>query len=104
MKREKLVRDRIPEIIRDNGETCCIRTLSEEEYLSALDEKLIEELNEFVQGDGTTSHEIEELADLMEVIYAAAEVRGVSPSSLNRMRKEKAKKRGRFTQRIALQL
>ena len=66
----KLVRDRIPEIIEDSGKTCEIEVLDDKTYLEMLDEKLTEELNEYCE-----SHNIEELADLLEVVYATAKAR-----------------------------
>ena len=63
----KLVRDRIPEIIENDGKTCRIEILADEEYIKMVDAKLDEELAEYHKDQN-----IEELADLMEVIYAAA--------------------------------
>ena len=64
-KYNKLVRDRIPEIIESSGRTCVTEILSDEEYLKMLDAKLDEELAEY-----HADQNIEELADLMEVIRA----------------------------------
>ena len=99
MKRtyEKLVRDRIHEIIQESGAECKIRTLDDEEYLEMIDKKLEEELAEY-RADGS----IEELADLMEVIYAAAMARGYSISELERIRVGKREERGGFDKRILL--
>ena len=93
----KLVRDRIPEIIESKGNTCVTEVLSDAAYLAMLDAKLTEELAEY-HADGNP----EELADLLEVIYAAAKARGVSAEELDGIRKEKAAKRGRFDQKILL--
>ena len=93
----KLVRDRIPEIIETGGNTCITEVLTDEAYLKMLDTKLTEELAEY-HADGNP----EELADLLEVIYAAAKARGVSAEALDRIREEKATKRGRFDQKILL--
>lgn len=94
----KLVRDRIPEIIEKSGKTCAIRTLPETEYLAALDAKLQEELNEY-QADKS----MEELADLLEVMMAAAEARGHTFAEVEAIRREKAEKRGGFQERIWLE-
>ena len=94
---DKLVRDRIPDIIRENGGTPVCRTLSEEEYVSRLEEKLGEELAEYLE-----SRDAEELADLLEVILALAASQGVSPQDLERIRREKAEKRGGFFERTLL--
>ena len=85
MKYNKLVRDRIPEIIEASGKTCVTEILSEETYLRMVDDKLDEELAEY-HSDQT----IEELADLLEVIYAAAMARGYTLEQLEAVRAEKA--------------
>lgn len=71
--------------------------LSHEEYLRMVDAKLDEELAEY-HADGS----VEELADLLEVIYAAAKARGYTVEALEAIRKEKAKNRGGFDQKILL--
>lgn len=93
----KLVRDKIPEIIESSGKTCTTEILSSEDYLRMLDAKLDEELAEYHKDQN-----IEELADLMEVVYAAAVARGYTLEQLEEIRLEKAKKRGTFTNRILL--
>ena len=96
-KFNKLVRDRIPEIIMSTGSECKIRTLNDEEYLKMIDEKLDEELAEYHK-----EQNLEELADLMEVIYAAAEARGFTREQLERVRAEKEAQRGAFHKRLLL--
>ena len=93
----KLVRDKIPEIIEASGKTCETGILSDEEYLQMLDKKLDEELAEY-------HHEqnIEELADLLEVLYATVKAKGYSIEELEQVRVEKQKKRGSFDKRILL--
>lgn len=93
----KLVRDRIPEIIRAKGGECTTRILSDEEYKNALDKKLGEELAEYLD-----SHNPEELVDLLEVIYACAALQELSPADLERIRAQKAEKRGGFKDKILL--
>ena len=93
----KLVRDRIPEIIESSGKTCLTATLSEEAYLHMLDQKLNEELTEYQE-----SKSMEELADLIEVIAAVAKARGCSWEELLRIRNQKRGKRGGFEKRILL--
>ena len=93
----KLVRDRIPEIIEAAGKRCEIEILNDEEYLKAIDKKLDEELAEYHKDQN-----IEELADLLEVIYAAARARGYSIEELERIRVSKAQERGGFDKRILL--
>lgn len=94
----KLVRDRIPEIIESSGKTPHTRILNNDEYLTELDRKLDEEYAEFHKGKN-----IEELADIMEVVYALAKAIGSSPDELERVRKEKADKRGGFKKKIFLE-
>ena len=93
----KLVRDRIPDLIAASGKQCVTETLSEDEFLKYLDKKMDEELTEYHH-----DHNAEELADLMEVILAAAAVRGYTPEQLEQIRLKKAKERGSFQQRILL--
>ena len=97
VKHHKLVRDRIPEIIDSSGKTCITEILSDEEYLRMLDEKFNEELAEYHKDQN-----IEELADLLELIYAATIARGYSLEELEQVRAEKATKRGSFEKKILL--
>lgn len=97
MKYEKLVRDRIPEIIAESGRRCTTRVLSDDAYLRAVDTKLDEELAEYHRDQN-----IDELADLLEVIFAAAAARGYSAEELEQVREAKALKRGRFEKKILL--
>ena len=98
MHHNKLVRDRIPEIIEADGRACVTRVLSEEEYLAALDRKLQEELDEY-QADKSMA----ELADLLEVMMAVTEARGHTFAEVETLRREKADKRGGFKGRIYLE-
>ena len=94
----KLVRDRIPEIIRASGKTCTTRTLTPDEAIPALDAKLSEELQEYL-ADGS----LEELADLLEVMMAVTAARGHAFSEVEDLRRRKADARGGFTQRLWLE-
>ena len=94
---EKLVRDKIPEIIEKSGKQCEIEILSDEKYLEMIDKKLDEELAEYHKDKN-----IEELADLLEVIYAATKARGYSIEDLEKVRVEKTEKRGGFDKKILL--
>jgi len=95
---KKLVRDKIPEIIRKNGETPTIRKLGDEEYSIELSKKLQEEVNEYL-ADGN----IEELADIEEVLRALVALKGVSYEDFDKMREEKCEKRGAFKDRVFLE-
>lgn len=94
----KLVRDKIPEIIEQDGKKCTMRVLNDEEYLKALDAKLDEELAEYHKDQN-----VEELADLLEVLYAAAEARGFTQDELEAVREAKAGKRGQFKEKLFLE-
>ena len=93
----KLVRDKIPDIIEKSGKKAITTVLNDEEYLTELDRKLNEERTEYQQDKS-----IEELADMLEVIYAITVARGYSVEELERIRAEKAEKRGEFNDRIFL--
>ena len=93
----KLIRDKIPEIITSSGKQCIVEVMNEKEYLEALDCKLEEELAEY-----QVDKSLEELADLLEVMYAVVVARGYSIEELERVRKQKAEKRGGFEKRLRL--
>ena len=93
----KLVRDRIPEIIEQSGKRCTTEILDDEAYLWYIDEKLSEELSEYRRDKN-----LEELADLLEVLYAAAEARGYTLAQLEELRAKKATERGAFARKILL--
>lgn len=97
IKYNKLVRDKIPQIIEQDNKKCTLETLSDESYITYLDNKLEEELAEYQENKS-----LEELADLLEVVYSVAEARGFSIRELEQVRQEKAEKRGRFTKKICL--
>ena len=91
----KLVRDRIPEIIIADGKEPIVRTLNQYEYLEELDIKLNEEVAEY-----QIDKSIEEMADVLEVLYTICEARGHSIEELEAVRKEKSDARGAFKNRI----
>lgn len=94
---DKLVRDRIPQIIEDTGKTCTTQILSDRAYMEKLDEKLNEELAEYQE-----SKSLEELADLLEVMHAVVKARGDTWEALTQLCAEKREKRGSFDKRILL--
>lgn len=93
----KLVRDRIPEIIESDGRKCSTEVLSDDRWLQMLDAKLDEELAEYQE-----SKSLEELADLLEVMRAVVKARGWSWEQLEQVRQEKAVRRGGFEKKILL--
>ncbi len=94
----KLVRDRIPEIIKEAGKTPITRILPEEEMESHLIQKLEEEVQEYKE-----TRDFEELADLLEVIEALAKLRGEDLYSLERIKLDKREERGGFEEGILLE-
>lgn len=97
MQHHKLVRDRIPEIITEHGERPATRILDDVEYKQELKKKLHEEVEEFDR-----SESIEELVDVLEVVYALSATQKVSTEQLEAIRQEKQKERGGFDKRIFL--
>lgn len=94
----KLVRDKIPEIIRKNGQEPVTRVLDDAAFLAALDAKLQEEVGEYIE-----SPSIEELADILEVLEAIVAVRKIPQAELRRKKNAKALKNGSFRERILLE-
>ena len=98
----KLVRDRIPEIIKSNGGIPSIRELDNIEYKKELENKLKEEQNEVLSA-ATTKDRLEELADMLEVIYSLAVVEGAGEKELMNIMYQKREKRGGFEKRLFLE-
>jgi len=94
----KLVRDRIPGMIVENGEMPEFRLLDDEEFLNALEMKLIEEVTEYLE-----SKNLEELADILQVICTISELIGGGQRELEYIRDEKANERGGFDMRMFLE-
>jgi predicted house-cleaning noncanonical NTP pyrophosphatase (MazG superfamily) len=94
---DKLVRDRIPEIIEATGRTCVLRTLSTEEFPDRLREKLTEEVDEYL-----ASGEVGEMADILEVVAALGQFHGVSAEDLENLRGKKLAERGGFERKLLL--
>lgn len=93
----KAIRDKIPEIIQKDGHTCNFKTLTDEDFLVEIEKKLSEEVTEY-QNDKNP----EELADILEVIYRIANLKGVSKEKLEEIRVEKSDKRGAFDNNLFL--
>lgn len=98
----KLVRDKIPEIIINNGSKPITRIMDNIEYEKELLIKLSEETNE-VMNALTNEDIIEECADVAEVIIAIAELKGYSVDEFLEIRKQKFEKRGGFKEKIFLE-
>lgn len=97
----KLVRDRIPEIIISKGEKPVTRVLNESEYKTELEKKLLEEYNEVIEATGTDR--VEELADMIEVIRALGNLENVAIEDIIKIADEKNEKRGAFNDKIFLE-
>lgn len=96
MSQGKLVRDKIPLIIRAKGLEPITYLAGPDEYAARLRDKLTEEVAEFLASDSDP----EELADVLEVVYALAALTGTDPQQLEKLRAAKADERGGFADRI----
>lgn len=97
MKYNKLVRDKIPEIIRQKGGEAITHIAADAEYWEKLKEKLAEEISEFIKDESP-----EEFADLSEVIDALADYKKFDRITIEEIKTKKAEERGRFRERIIL--
>ena len=97
MEHNKLVRDRIPEIIENSGKTAVTRILCDQEYARCLEAKLDEEVTEFHRDQS-----IEELADILEVVLALCSLKGHTTAELEAAYRKKHEARGGFEQKIYL--
>ena len=93
----KLVRDNIPTICKENGQTPAIKILDDNEYTLALHKKLKEEVEEYL-----LNYEIEELADIVEVVEALAEKQGVSIEEIMDIKQKKKTKNGALRKKVFL--
>jgi predicted house-cleaning noncanonical NTP pyrophosphatase (MazG superfamily) len=96
MSQGKLVRDKIPQIIRSKGLEPVVYTASTEEYAARLRDKLREEVEEFI----ASGDDPEELADILEVLYALAVQAGTDLGQVEKLRAAKAEERGGFDDRV----
>jgi predicted house-cleaning noncanonical NTP pyrophosphatase (MazG superfamily) len=94
----KLVRDRIPDIIRADGSEPIVYQADPAEYRQRLRDKLLEEVDEFLTADPASA--VEELADVLEVVYALAADLGTDRPTLEQLRQAKATERGAFADRL----
>lgn len=93
----KLIRDKIPEIIEKSGKKPVVEELDGQAYKKHLDIKLGEELQEYLEADN-----VDELADLVEVVYAILKYKGIDLNSFESIRMKKADERGAFDKRLLL--
>ena len=97
----KLVRDNIPDIIKNKGEEPVIRILDDDEYKIELEKKLYEEYQEVISASG--ADRLEELADMLEVIRALAKLENYDLNDIIKIADEKNTKRGAFEDRVFLE-
>lgn len=97
----KLIRDRIPEIIAKDGNTADIIILSEESFKQAIKEKLIEEATEVLNADNR-DEVLSELADLQEVMDTIKQMYNINTLEVNTIQAVKALQRGKFEKRLYL--
>jgi predicted house-cleaning noncanonical NTP pyrophosphatase (MazG superfamily) len=95
---KKLVRDRIPEIIKADGAECVTHIAKPDEYKRLLEAKLQEEVTEFLHNKCA-----EEIADILEVIEAIARLEGISVDEIKKAKTDKRTNRGSFNKRIVLE-
>jgi predicted house-cleaning noncanonical NTP pyrophosphatase (MazG superfamily) len=96
--KDKLVRDKVPQIIRDRGDEPIVRVAEAVEYRQLLLAKLAEETDEVLAADDPDMPE--ELADVLEVVLALAADLGLDAAQLEELREAKAAERGGFAERI----
>ncbi|MDF2664106.1 MAG: phosphoribosyl-ATP pyrophosphohydrolase [Paenibacillus sp.] len=96
----KLIRDKIPAMMDTRGVEYSVRELPDEEYETKLNEKLHEELREYMEAPH--EEKLEELADLVEVIHALVLNSGNTLEHFEQLRKQKLVERGGFEQKLLL--
>lgn len=101
-KYNKLVRDKIPEIIENDGETPVVRVLNDNEYKKELEKKLKEEYEEVLLAKDKKER-LEELADMLEVIRMLALLEDEDIQSVINIMDRKREKRGGFTKKLFLE-
>lgn len=97
----KLVRNKIPEIIRNDDKKCVTEILDQKSYSLELKKKLHEELAEYEEAIAADDA-LEELADMLELMHELAKIHGGSIEQVEEIRKQKAEERGGFKEKIFL--
>lgn len=97
----KLIRDRIPEIIENDHKTCATRILNDEEYLKCLKSKLLEECNEVINAEGEDIKK--EIADVLEVLEALENTLHIDQQEIMSIKEKKAHNNCAFDKKIYLE-
>ncbi len=98
MKYNKLIRDKIPELIASHGGTSKTHVADGNEFWVKLKEKLVEEAQEFVKDESEA-----ELADLQEVVEAICTFKKYDTDQITSIKQSKLESRGGFTKRLILE-
>lgn len=101
VKYNKLIRDKIPKIIKDDGWIPILKTLNKKEYLLALKKKVLEEANELINAKNKKDI-LDEIVDIQEILDALTLEIGLTKTEIKNQQKQKNKKRGAFKKRLFL--
>lgn len=96
----KLVRDNVPEIMKMEGKNPIIRVLKDKEYIAALENKLLEEVQELRSAKEDPE---EEIADIYEVLDAFIEARGFTKAGISEIQEKKRRERGGFSKKLFME-
>lgn len=99
----KLVRDKIPQVIEKSGSHYDVHIAEKAELVGLLETKMEEEFAEYKEARNLEGQNLEELADMMEVVFGLAKALGYSEEELMKVREEKREKRGGFEEGIVLE-
>ena len=97
MKYDKLIRDKVPELIKSRGDSCEVHIAGDDEYSDKLKAKIMEGVGEFLDNPC-----VDELADVLEVVYAIADFKFGGRDELEKVRMMKVAERGGFGKKIVL--
>jgi predicted house-cleaning noncanonical NTP pyrophosphatase (MazG superfamily) len=98
-KVDKLIRDKLPQIMRASGIQVFERVMEKDEYLKRLKDKLLEEAKEVI-ASGSEKEMREELADLLEVMLSLAKAYGMEFADIQQAAEQKRADKGGFDNRI----
>ncbi len=98
----KLVRDRVPQIIKKNGDGCVVKRLNQKEFKLEALKKVVEEANELLDAKDSRVEMIKELADIQEIIDAVMDSHKISKKEIMKEKRERKKQRGGFEKKIFL--